>query len=257
MAVASDLEKGLNEDHIQPVDKSVEVSHVETGKTTDRLIDAALGGTDIEHQLTTLEAVRIFWKGTLLTSLITLTIIMRGYDSSVFTAFFALPAFQNRFGYPVPGHGNQVPARWQSALGVATTVGQVLGSVVSSCPMERFGREWTLAVCLCLTSAIIPMQTFAPSIQVLTAAEYIGGFILGSYQVLIPTYSSELLPNILRPYLAGFINAQYIAGGLLIAGVTAGFDTWTTQWAYRIPFAIQWVWPIIILPVVIITPESP
>jgi SP family general alpha glucoside:H+ symporter-like MFS transporter len=221
------------------------------------LIDQALGGTDIEHNLGTLEAVRIYWKGVLLVSLLTLTIIMRGYDASVAPSFFALPAFQDRFGDPVPGHGNQVPARWQSALGIATTVGQVPGSIFASYPMDWFGRKRTLAVYLCLTAAVIPMQVFAPSIEVLVAGEYIGGFLLGAYQVLIPTYSSELLPTVLRPYLAGAINSAYVAGGLIIAGITAGVDTWDSDWAYKIPFALQWLWPVIILPALYFTPESP
>ena len=221
------------------------------------LIDQAMGGTDIEHNLGTMEALRIYWKGVLLVTLMTLTIVMRGYDASVAPSFSALPSFQNRFGTPVPGHGNQVPARWQSALGIATTVGQVPGSILATYPMEYFGRKKTLIVYLCLTAAIIPMQTFAPSIGVLVAGEYIGGLILGSYQVLIPTYSSELLPVVLRPYLAGAINSAYCIGGLIMAGVTAGFDTWDSEWAYKIPFALQWVWPCIIIPVLLFTPESP
>ncbi|ORX37012.1 general substrate transporter [Kockovaella imperatae] len=242
--------------------KDVEISHREVLTTnhepkTDQLIDEALGGNAIEHDLSTLEALRIYKRGVALVALITLTIIMRGYDASVAPTFFALPAFQNRFGHPVPGHGNQVAARWQSALGVSTTVGQVFGSFVATYPMEWYGRRKTLAVYLLLTSAVIPMQVFAPSIQVLTAGEYIGGFFLGAYQVLIPTYSSELLPIILRPYLAGLINTAYNAGGLLMAGISYSFSHWNSEWAYKIPFALQWVWPVIILPIVYLTPESP
>ena len=248
---------GGKENELQPVPVAAGQLHDGVGDFDKELVEDAMGGTDIEHKLGTLEACRIYWKGVTLVSLLTLTIIMRGYDASVANSFFALPAFQNRFGKPVPGHGNQVQAKWQSALSIATTVGQVFGSIVASYPMEWFGRRKTLAVYLCLTTAIIPMQAFAPSIEVLVAGEYIGGFILGCYQVLIPTYSSELLPNVLRPYLAAAINAAYNAGGLIIAGVTAGFDTWDSEWAYKIPFCLQWMWPVIILPVVFITPESP
>lgn len=236
-----------------------EHSHAE-GRRTDKediLIDQAYEGTGQEHALGTMEAVRIYWKAVILTVVVTTSIIMRGYDASVAPSFIALPAFRNRYGYPVKGHGNQVPAQWQSALGVATVVGQVFGSYLITFPMDRYGRRLTLIVCLILTSAIIPMQAFAPSIQVLTAGEYIGGFILGSYQVLIPTYSAELLPTVLRPYLAAYICVNYYIGGLLTSGITAGFDNWTTEWAYRIPFMLQWVWPAIVIPTLLITPESP
>lgn len=221
------------------------------------LADMAQEGTELEHSLGTLEAVRIYWKAVTLCVLLALTIIMRGYDASVCTNFFGLPAFRNRFGYPVPGHGNQIPASWQSALGVATTVGQVFGSTLITYPLEWWGRKRVLVVCLLLTSAVVPMETFAPNIHVLTAGEYIMGFIAGSYQVLIPTYLAELLPTVLRPYLAAYINANYNMGGFLIAGVTAGFDNWVGEWAYKIPFLLQWVWPVIVLPTLYFTPESP
>lgn len=241
---------GITSEHTDPSS----VQHVEK---MDLLVDMAQGGTEIEHSLGTLEATRIYWKAVVLTVLITLTIVMRGYDASVANSFFGLPAFRNRFGYNVPGHGKQIPAAWQSTLGIANTVGQVFGSILIVWPMEWWGRRRVLAVCLLCTSGIVAMEAFAPSIQVLTAAEYIMGFIAGSYQVLIPTYSAELLPTSLRPYLAAYINANYGIGALIIAGVTDGFDNWTTEWGYKIPFTIQWLWPVIILPALYITPESP
>ena len=202
-------------------------------KAADVFIDEALAGTEIEHQLGLMEAARAYWKGVVLVLLIELVIVMRGFDASVAPSFFGLPAFQKRFGHPVEGHGYQIRPAWQSAIGVSVTVGQVIGSIISAYPMEYFGRKPTLAVCLVLTSAIIPMEAFAPSIEVLVAGEYLAGFVLGFYQVLIPTYSSELLPNALRPYLAAYINACYNIGGLIIAGVTAGFATWDSPWAYK------------------------
>ncbi len=48
-----------------------------------------------------------------------------------------------------------------------------------------------------------------------------------------------------------------IKGQLIAAGVLRGFLERDDQWAYRIPFAIQWVWPVIILPFAVLAPESP
>ena len=209
------------------------VDDVGHDKVADVFIDEALAGTELEHQLGTGEALKAYWKGVVLVTMVSMTIVMRGFDASVGPAFFGLPAFQKRFGEPVDGHGYQIRPAWQSAIGISCTVGQVIGSIISAYPMEHFGRKRTLAVCLICTSAIVPMEAFAPSIQVLVAGEYLAGFVLGFYQVLIPTYSSELLPNALRPYLAAYINACYNIGGLIIAGVTAGFATWDSEWAYK------------------------
>lgn len=234
--------------------------HVEQLQKPNALVDLAQLGTEQEHSLGTLEALRIYRKGVMFCVLITLSIIMRMYDIGIVNSFFALPAFRNRYGFPVPGNpaaGKQIPAPWQVALGIASLVGQVIGAMLVTWPMEWYGRRKTLAACLCMTAALTFMQVFAPSIQVLTASEYLSGVVWGSYQVLIPTYSAELLPTVLRPYLAAYIAVNYDIGQFIIAGVTKGFDNWTSQWGYRIPFALQWIWPIIVLPILLFTPESP
>jgi MFS transporter, SP family, general alpha glucoside:H+ symporter len=191
----------------------------------------------------------------LFSAIITLTIIMRVYDIVIINSFFALPAFRDKFGVEVAGGGDkQIPAPWQAALGNASLVGQVIGAFSVAWPMEWIGRKWTLILSLLGTSAFTFMQFFAPSIEALTASEYLSGVIWGFYQVLIPTYSSEMLPTVLRPYLAGGINLAYCIGSLILNGVTKSFDDWATSWGYRIPFAIQWIWPAIVLPCLIFTP---
>jgi SP family general alpha glucoside:H+ symporter-like MFS transporter len=46
-------------------------------------------------------------------------------------------------------------------------------------------------------------------------------------------------------------------GQFIQTGVTRGFITRMDQWAYRIPFAIQWVWPVVLLAGLPFAPESP
>ena len=233
------------------------LGHVSTEKREAMMVEMAQDGTDFEHNLTLREAIRIYRKGVMFAFLITLSIIMRMYDIGIINSFFALPAFQQRYGTLVPGHGLQIPAQWQVALGIASLVGQVIGAMLVTYPMEWIGRKKTLVISLLMTSCLTFMQFFSPSIQVLAASEYLSGVVWGSYQVLIPTYSSEILPNVLRPYLAAWISVNYDIGQLIISGITTAFDTWTSQWGYRIPFAIQWVWPCIVLPTLIFCPESP
>lgn len=44
---------------------------------------------------------------------------------------------------------------------------------------------------------------------------------------------------------------------MIASGILKAFVNNTTQWAYRVPYAIQWIWPIPILTVAFIAPESP
>jgi MFS transporter, SP family, general alpha glucoside:H+ symporter len=61
----------------------------------------------------------------------------------------------------------------------------------------------------------------------------------------------------LRSYLETLIVLFWGVGQLISYGVLDGLLGNTTIWAWRIPFAVQWVWPVIIIPLVIFCPESP
>jgi SP family general alpha glucoside:H+ symporter-like MFS transporter len=49
----------------------------------------------------------------------------------------------------------------------------------------------------------------------------------------------------------------FIIGQLIAAGILKGLSNHVSPWAYRIPFAIQWVWPCFLIPLVYVAPESP
>lgn len=49
----------------------------------------------------------------------------------------------------------------------------------------------------------------------------------------------------------------FIIGQLISAGVLSGLSTRSDQWAYRIPFALQWMWPVFLIPAIFFAPESP
>lgn len=49
-----------------------------------------------------------------------------------------------------------------------------------------------------------------------------------------------------------FIIGQFISGGVI-----KGLSTREDQWGYRIPFALQWAWPIFLTPLIYVSPESP
>lgn len=61
----------------------------------------------------------------------------------------------------------------------------------------------------------------------------------------------------LRPYLTTFINMCWVIGQFASAGVNRATVNRTDEWAYRIPYAVQWAWPIPILAGLVFAPESP
>lgn len=57
--------------------------------------------------------------------------------------------------------------------------------------------------------------------------------------------------------LTVYVNLCWALGQLISAGVQAGFSENPTQWAYRIPFALQWAWPVPLFAILYFAPESP
>ncbi len=112
-------------------------------------------------------------------------------------------------------------------------------------------------MCVVGTTAFIFNQFFAKSLTTLLVGELIGGLILGTYTTIAPTYASEVLPVALRGHLTAYINLCFVMGQLLANGVIAGAQKLDTHWAYSAPFALQWLWPIIILSGIFFAPESP
>ncbi|PCH00206.1 Major facilitator superfamily domain, general substrate transporter [Penicillium occitanis (nom. inval.)] len=244
-------------EYVEKAESRLEENVASTEKMDTITNEMANRATATEHELGYWEAFLIYHKGAFWSMFISLSIIMRAYDIEISGNFFALPAFQQRYGQYVEGHGWQIPAKWQVAMSMGSLVGQIVGAYLVAFPMEKFGRKKTFAVCLIMTAILTFMQFFAKSIGVLTASMYLSGIVWGSYCVIATTYASEVLPLRLRGFLTGYINLCYVMGQFIQTGITRGFITRIDQWAYRIPFAIQWVWPVILLAGLPFAPESP
>lgn len=49
----------------------------------------------------------------------------------------------------------------------------------------------------------------------------------------------------------------FIIGQFISAGVLRGLVSRQDQWGYRIPFALQWFWPVFLIPLIWFAPDSP
>ncbi|KAL2192502.1 general substrate transporter [Corynascus similis CBS 632.67] len=213
--------------------------------------------TAAEHALGFWPAIRQYPQATFWSMFFCLAVVMAGYDAQIITSFYALPAFQHKYGGIVSGGKYEVSAPWQTALGMGNPIGQILGALASGYPLEKFGRRWTLAICCLWSIALVFVQFFATSIGMLCAGEILGGLAYGFYVVIAPTYSSEICPLALRGFLTTSVNLAFVIGQFVAQGVAAGLETRLDEWAYKAPFALQWLWPVIILAGLPFAPESP
>ncbi|PCG89411.1 Major facilitator superfamily domain, general substrate transporter [Penicillium occitanis (nom. inval.)] len=220
------------------------------------VIEQTRGITIAEHETTFLEAIRQWPKAVGWAFLFCIAVVMAGFDAQIITTFFALPAFQQRFGYEYDGK-YIIPAPWQMALNMGNPIGQVLGALACGWPLEKLGRRLTLALCCVWSIGFVFVQFFSTSIGMLCAGEILGGLAYGFYVVIAPTYASEICPLALRGVLTASVNLAFVIGQFIAQGVAAGLESRVDEWAYKAPFAIQWVWPAVLLVGLAFAPESP
>lgn len=166
-----------------------------------------------------------------------------------------ITAFQRDFGKFYRGR-YVVSASWQTCLSIGGPLGQALGAVFAAVPMDLYGRKTTFFICVLITSMCVAIQFFARTIHVLVIGELLNGLVLGSYVVVAPTCASEICPVLLRGTLTSFTNAAFVVGQLLANIVVSRTAVLNSHWAYSLPFAVQWVWPAIIVPLIVFAPES-
>lgn len=238
----------------------VVIDQVKSGWESDEWKELIQNGeiaTRREHTSSVREALRTQWKACLWASALSCSIVMLGYDNSLIGNFWGYPAFQKKYGTFYPGIGYQVPAKWQVALPDSATVGIILGSQLNGFLTAKFGYRKVMISSLILIIGLIFIPFFAPSVQVLLVAEIFCGFQWGIYATSSQSYASEVCPVALRGFLTSYVNLSQITGQLIATGVLEGLVGREDQWSYRIPFAIQWIWPIPIMLCVYLAPESP
>ncbi|KAE8141908.1 general substrate transporter [Aspergillus pseudotamarii] len=210
-----------------------------------------------EREMTLWEALRLYPKAVGWSLLFSCAIIMEGYDVVLIGSFLAFPAFNEKYGHLMSDGTYGLEAKWQAGVNNAMACGQIIGLFLNGLISERLGYRKTLMACLAATIGFVFILFFAPNIQTLVVGELFMGIPLGVYQTLVVTYASEVCPIALRAYLTTYVNLCWVLGQLLASGVLKGLAERTDQWAYRIPFALQWIWPIPIFIGVFLAPESP
>ncbi|KAL1961425.1 hypothetical protein VTO42DRAFT_153 [Malbranchea cinnamomea] len=220
-------------------------------------IQEAKFGAKKEQSMTLLEGLKLYPKAVGWSVLLSSTLIMEGYDLALLGSLYASPQFNKKYGVMGPEGKYLVPASWQSALSNGARAGEVLGLLINGWVSDRFGYRKTMIGALTAMIGVIFIFFFAPNVPVLLVAEVLAGIPWGLFQTLPAQYASEVCPVVLRPYLTTFINACWVIGQFVAAGVNRACVQREDAWAYRIPFGVQWVWPIPIILGCLFAPESP
>ncbi|KAM0747026.1 general substrate transporter [Meredithblackwellia eburnea MCA 4105] len=233
--------------------------HVEN-KANDGFLnlDEAYAAESADQQEGFFEALKnhksaVFWS-----IMVSMCVVMEAYDIALVSNLVALPAFRKRFGvYVDASSGYQLDAAWQSALLQSPIIGAFFGVLAAGQTTTRFGYKKTLLANLVLMISTIFITFFATSLKVLLVGQLLSGLPWGAFAILGPSFASEIAPVALRGFLTTYIQVCWCIGQFICSGVLLGVEKMDTEWAYRIPFAIQWVFPAPLLVILAFGPESP
>ncbi|EKG10568.1 Sugar/inositol transporter [Macrophomina phaseolina MS6] len=221
------------------------------------LLQEAANATKAEQHMSLWQGLKTYPYAVGWSIFLSTAIVMEGFDKTLINNLYAYEPFQKAFGEQLPDGSWQVTTPWQSALSNAALIGEILGLFINGIAAERFGYRKTMISALIAVIGFIFIVFFAENPATLLVGSILCGIPWGVFQTITTTYAAEVCPVALRAYLTTYINLCWVMGQLIASGVLRGMLSRTDRWGYKIPFALQWMWPIPIIIGICYAPESP
>ncbi|KAJ7245090.1 maltose porter [Mycena rebaudengoi] len=244
----SSLEKGPleHEDHTDLKAKDAEYK-----------MDAILA-ENAEHSMTVMEAARAYPMACFWAFVMSFTIIMESYDVFLMGNFLALDAFRNRFGVlDAATNKYVVVTKWQSALQMSGQLGALIGVFLAGPLTSRIGYRWATLIGLAAMNATIFVTFFANSLPVFFVGQLLEGLPWGIFIANAPAYCSEIVPLRLRAPATQILQMFWAVGSIIVGAVTFVYNARLDESAYKIPIALQWLFPTPLMVLMFLAPESP
>ncbi|OAL42941.1 maltose permease MAL61 [Pyrenochaeta sp. DS3sAY3a] len=219
---------------------------------------AAIEAENAEHNMGVPEAVRQYPMAALWAFVMCCTIIMESYCVFLMGNFIPLPAFADEYGvWDEAKQKNVIVASWQSALQMGGPVGAIIGVCLAGPLTSRIGYRWATISGLMLLNAFILVFYFAKSLPVMFASQLLEGIPWGIFIANAPAYCSEITPIQLRGPATQMLQMFWAIGAIIVMGVTYKYNKVHDESAYRIPIALQWMFPTPLAILLYLAPESP
>ncbi|KAJ9118915.1 hypothetical protein QFC24_005878 [Naganishia onofrii] len=227
------------------------------GKDAEQMLAAAQEADRVDHELTIRQALRKYKVAVFWAMLLSCALIMEGYDVVVIGSFYGQPQFIERFGSVGSDGVMAIQAKWQTSLSNASVCGQLIGLAINGLCQDRFGCRPTYIVGMIWMACVIFIPVFSTSIGMLIAGEVLCGTAWGIFQTLSTAYACEVVPTCLRPLVTGWVCMCWGAGIVLSSGVVRAVINVQGDLGWRLPFMLQWVWPVPLAIAAFLAPESP
>ncbi|KAK3314542.1 general substrate transporter [Apodospora peruviana] len=226
--------------------------------TIVELIQHAEESDAADRKLTIRQALKKYKKAVFWAMFLSTSLIMEGYDIVMITSFYGQTQFKEQFGVVDPATGEKlITPAWQSGVSNSALVGQLAGLAVNAYAQDRFGARMTTMFFMAWMAVMIFIPVFATSLPIFAFGEAMCGVAWGVFQTLSTAYASEVVPTILRPYVTAYVCMCWGAGILLSSGVVRAVASIDGEMGWRLPFILQWIWPVPLFIGAYLAPESP
>jgi SP family general alpha glucoside:H+ symporter-like MFS transporter len=255
--MATEKETGNSDIRLESVDPSI--SHLQEVDIHDKsLNNANIEATAHEHKLSVWQGFKTYKRAAFWSILISTTVVMEGYDVTLIGSFYGYPAFREKYGtWLNEEDGYQISANWQQRFNCLGALANIVGAILNGWATAKYGHRRVLMFSLVWLAGLVFVVFFAPNIEVMLAGWVLCNIPWGVFATTGPAYAAEVTPLAIRGYLTAYINLCWCIGQFISAGVLKGLVDMRGHWSYRIPFAVQWVWPIPLFIAAWLAPESP
>lgn len=251
-AQEKEVEAGRGFSHVEATPNLDGTAHVKDYKA------GAVEAENAEHNMGVLEAVRAYPMASFWAFVMSFTIIMESYDVFLINNFIGLPAFANRYGvYDSKSDKMIIETKWQSALQVSGQLGALIGVFLAGPLTSRIGYRYATLTGLMLLNAFIFIFYFGDSLPVIFVAQLLEGLPWGIFIANAPAYCSEIVPLRLRAPATQMLQMFWAIGSIIVGAVTYCYNPRLDTAAFRIPIAIQWMFPTPLAILIWCAPESP
>jgi len=151
----------------------------------------ARAATKAEHRMTFMKGLQLYPRALGFSVLLSMTIVMEGFDLTLINSFYAFPVFRRSYGAAVHAGTTQqtdyqISPAWQSGLTNAAVAGEILGLLFNGFLTDKFGYHKTMVGTLIWMSLFVFLAFFAVNIRMLLAAQILCGLPWGIFQVRTP-----------------------------------------------------------------------
>jgi len=140
---------------------------------------------------------------------------------------------------------------------VSGQLGALIGVFLAGPLTSRIGYRYATLTGLMLLNVFIFIFYFAHSLPVIFVAQLLEGLPWGIFIANAPAYCSEIVPIKLRAPATQMLQMFWAIGSIIVGAVTYRYNTRLDASAYKIPIALQWMFPTPLAILIFCAPESP